>query len=83
MKLTGTVLCVSVCKVKSFVTNCKSDTTDSKFHQHLQLTLTTIQLTVTRGGVLVGGVNENFTLVQANVNKPLPPYLNHPLRVRK
>ena len=41
--------------MKCVVTNCKGDATDCKFHQPSQLTITTIQLTITRGNILVGG----------------------------
>ena len=42
----------------SFVTDCKRDNSPCKFHQPLQLvttTGTTIQLTITRGGVRKSG----------------------------
>ena len=50
-----------MCTYVSFVTDCKSDTTNCKFHQPLQSTLTAIQLTITRGGRTGRGLNENFT----------------------
>ena len=51
---------VNDCK-KSFISDCKSDAANCKFHQHLQSTLTAIQLTVTRGSVLVGGEWKRYT----------------------
>ena len=51
-----------VCTYLSFITNCKGEDSACKFHQHLQLRLTTIRLTITRGGdVLVEGAIENVT----------------------
>ena len=59
MHRTAPVSFVTECK--SYTSDCKSDNRACKCCQPLQLRFTAIQLTVTRGGLLVEAVIENVT----------------------